>query len=168
MSRRPIDPQTAGTFEITTTVSSLLPTLGSQNLNLVTSTAPAVFVTIDTSQPPVTDRRDAKVQFTPLTIAKDFSSTLTAAISDVPGMSVRDIDPTTILLNGMVPINNGSAIVKKVLGNDVLFVSFNGTQAVATFGTLVSGTTVYPNVSGRFKAPSTGVVFSGDGKLTIK
>ncbi len=162
-----IDPQTAGTLEVTTTVSSLLPSVGNQPLDLVTDTADPVLVTIDTTKPAVTDRKEAKVVFTPFVVWKDWTLPIGATIADIPGGSVRDIDPSTILLNGTVPIIKGSAIVKKVLGKDVLFVAFSGKETVATLGTLFAGSTLYPNVTGTFKAPPAGVVFSGDGKLLI-
>jgi hypothetical protein len=164
-----VEPLEAGNYQVTTTVSSLLPTLAGHTLDLVTQTAVPIWVTVDDGTlGPVTDKKTATVAFTPLVVWEGWTLPLGASISDIPGRSVRDIDPSTILLNGTVRILNGSAKVKKVSGKDVLFIAFSGAEAMAALGTLFEGTTLYPTVAGSFKAPEqAGEVFSGDGKLKI-
>jgi hypothetical protein len=110
-----IDPTGGGTFAVTTTVSSLLPSRGGRTLDLVTDTAATLFVT---------DKKSAQVAFTPFLVTKASASPLAATITDVPGRSVRDIDPSTIFLNGAVPIIKGTAIVRRVLGKDFLFIAY--------------------------------------------
>jgi uncharacterized protein (DUF2141 family) len=174
-----IEPVDAGTYQVTTTVSSLLPTLGGQSLNLVTDTAPPIEVTV--AGAPVTEKKGATVAFTPLVVWKEWTLPLGAAIYGIPGRPVTDIDPNTIRFNGAVPIIPRSAVVLKcsspspprvcrLLGvtKDVLTVAFNGQQAIQTLGTLFPGTTVFPTVAGSFKAPvPASEIFTGQGKLNI-
>jgi len=86
---------------------------------------------------------------------------ISAKISNIKGHSVSEVDPSTIRLNGTVPIINGSAVVD----NDVLTVQFNRGEAVRSLGTVVPGSTVFPTVQGTLRTPN--VVFSGQGRVDI-
>jgi len=159
------EPTGEGSFKVTTTISSLLPSLGGQALDLVTA-QDVTFVQVQGD--PVTANRSATVAFTPLLIWKGFTLPIGVAISNIPGRSVKDIDPNTLRLNGDVPIIKGSAIVTKIRGTDYLLVAFPGVPSIATLGTLVPGSTVYATVAGSFKAPvPTSEAFSGQGKLKV-
>lgn len=85
---------------------------------------------------------------------------ISAQISNIEDHDVRDVVPSTILLNGTVKIIPGS---ERVSGG-VLTVEFNGSEAIRSLGTVVPGT-VYPTVQGRFKKGDD--VFSGQGRVEI-
>ncbi len=74
------------------------------------------------------------------------SPPVTAYIRNIEGHDVSDVNPSTILLNGTVPIISGSNAILK----EVLKVEFDGGAAVQSLGTAVPGTTVNPTIQGGF------------------
>jgi hypothetical protein len=92
------------------------------------------------------------------------SPPITAKISNIEGHSVKEVDPSTIQLNGKALIISGS---NKIL-NGVLFVKFDGSEAVKSLGSVVPGSTVYPTVQGKFKYPNfQNEIFYGHGKVNL-
>jgi hypothetical protein len=160
-----IEPVDVGDYRVTATVSSLLSELGGETLALVTQTSTPTTVSVVGTPGVFTENKAATVTFTPLVVWNGFTLPLGAAISEIAGRRARDIDPTTLRLNGTVPIIPGAAIVR----GDVLFVAFNGPQALQAAGTLVPGETVYLTINGRFfdTKKNASEAFSGQGSLKI-
>ncbi len=98
----------------------------------------------------------ANISFDPSAWSTQWTSPpVTAYISNIEGHSVSDVDPSTIRLNGTVPLKDGSAIIQ----GDVLKVEFDGGQAVQSLGTAVPWTSVYPTVQGGFYSTSTEIFY---------
>ena len=74
---------------------------------------------------------------------------------------VTNISPSTIRLNGTLPIIKGSAAVQ----NNILTVQFDRSLAVQSLGSVFPGLVVYPTVQGGFTSGSD--IFSGKGPVTI-
>jgi hypothetical protein len=89
------------------------------------------------------------------------SPPISARISSVDGHVITDIKPATILLNGTVPIIDGSDNVT----NGVLTVRFDRSQAVQSLGTAAPGT-YYPAIQGAFDNGSDDI-FYGEGRVEI-
>jgi len=75
---------------------------------------------------------------------------------------VNNINPSTIKLNGSVPVINGSA---RILGG-VLVVQFNGAAAVSSLGTAVSGSIVLPTIQGNLSTPANSMIY-GQGTVNL-
>jgi hypothetical protein len=153
-------------YQVRATFSNNIPQLGGMTLSLVTATSDPIIVTV--AGTPVTDKQEGTVFFVPPLWLAAWGSNLpalpiVAAISHVPGHHVREIDPSTIRLNGTVPIVPRSALILK----DVLFVAFRARDAVQSLGTIVRGTTTtFPTVTGRFRTTAT-EMFTGQGKVFV-
>jgi hypothetical protein len=108
-------------------------------------------------------KKQAQIVFDPALWDVNWASPqITATISNIDGHSVSDVNPSTILLNGTVPIISGSATIQ----GDVLKVKFDGGDAVRSLGTAVPGTTVYPTVQGGFYSTSA-EIFYGQGRADL-
>jgi hypothetical protein len=89
------------------------------------------------------------------------SPPILAQISNVEGHAITDIDPSTILQNGTVPIIDGSSSIN----NGVLMVLFDRSLAVQSLGTAVPGI-YFPAIQGEFNNGSTDI-FYGEGRVEI-
>jgi hypothetical protein len=120
--------------------------------------SPTQSVTIEGS--PVTPAA-AEVVFAPNVWVAQWASynspPIAAKISNINGHVITDIDPSTIMLNGAVPILGSST------DNGVLTVRFDRSKAVQSLGTAVPGT-YYPAVQGDL---DNGDIFYGEGRVEI-
>jgi alpha-tubulin suppressor-like RCC1 family protein len=110
-------------------------------------------------------KKQAQIVFDPALWDVNWASPpITASISNIEGHSVNNVVPSTIMLNGTVPIIPGSAIIQA----GVLKVKFDGGDAVRSLGTAIPGTTVYPTVQGGFN-PSyyPNEIFYGQGRADL-
>jgi hypothetical protein len=108
-------------------------------------------------------KKQAQIVFDPPMWDVNWASPqITANISNIDGHSVSDVNPSTILLNGTVPIISGSATIQ----GGVLKVKFDGGDAVQSLGTAVPGTTVYPTVQGGFYS-TLAEIFYGQGRADL-
>ena len=107
-------------------------------------------------------KKQAQIVFDPPLWDVNWASPpITASISNIAGHAVSDVNPSTILLNGTVPII-GSATIQ----GGVLKVKFDGGDAVRSLGTAVPGTTVYPAVQGGFYS-TPDEIFYGQGRADL-
>ncbi len=113
-------------------------------------------------------KKMAIVGFNPLTWDAQWASVsgpaISAQISNIEGhvlSSVNDIDLSSILLNGGVPIIGGSAVVQ----DGVLTVKFDRSKAVQNLGSLVPGTTAAVTIQGSFASGTD--IFYGQGSVNI-
>ena len=121
------------------------------------------------------ERQTADVSFNPdqwdVSWADANSPPITARISNIGDYSLGDVDTTSILLNGRVPIVPGS----NTTIDDALYVQFDRSAAVQSLGSIEPGISVAATVQGRLI--DSNIIFSGTqsiailqdtGKLTVK
>jgi hypothetical protein len=104
----------------------------------------------------------AAVSFEPSVWQVGMTENVTARISSIDSHSVNDVNLSTIMLNGWVPIISGSSTIS----DGVLTVQFDGTQALESAGTF-SGDALYPTVEGRLNQTDIDSTdrFSGKGRV---
>jgi hypothetical protein len=122
-------------------------------------------ISIDGSQPKVT-KKQAQIVFSPaqwdVAWASSSGPPITASISNVTGHAISDINPSTIKLNGKVPIIAGSDTIQ----SGVLRVQFNAKEAVESLGTAIPGTSAYPTLEGGFYSTAN-EIFYGQGRVDL-
>ena len=111
-------------------------------------------------------KKKAQVTFDPsqwdvLWASVNDGTTLSAQISNIEGHNVSDVNASTILLNGTVPITG-----TPVISSGVLTVQFNRYQVMQSLGTVVPGVKIYPVVQGDLTNPSN-EFFYGQGEVRI-
>jgi hypothetical protein len=108
------------------------------------------------------EKKAAQASFSPAEWALSGEPTIWTTIDFAnTGHGAYEIDPSTILLNGSVPIIAGSATI----AGNLLTVRFNGSAAIRSLGTAITGTTLVATVQGSNTAK--GFFFTAQGPVVL-
>jgi hypothetical protein len=152
---------TSGTYNVAAIYSNYIqdPLFG---LNLFKGTIESSQSTVTIAAGPTIEKKTAQIIFAPDVWAVEWAWTngpaISAQISNVQDHTVNQIDVSTIRLNGKVPIIESSS------DGVTLTATFNGSLAVQSLGSAVSGNTAYPTIEGTL---INGDIFYGKGQVYL-